>query len=96
MVLYTSQQNKVAKQENKSLKEMASCMLHANSLPHRLRVEELNCETYIQKTSPHISFKDNTPYESWIGLKLEVTHFCIFDSRVWTRIPSEKRKALDP
>jgi hypothetical protein len=27
---------------------------------------------------------------------LEVTHFRIFGSRAWVRIPSEKRKALDP
>jgi hypothetical protein len=26
----------------------------------------------------------------------EVTHFHIFGSRAWARIPSEKRKALDP
>ena len=25
-----------------------------------------------------------------------MTHFCIFGSRAWARIPSEKRKALDP
>jgi hypothetical protein len=25
-----------------------------------------------------------------------VTHFCIFGSRAWARIPSESRKALDP
>jgi hypothetical protein len=25
-----------------------------------------------------------------------VTHFCSFGSRAWARIPSEKRKALDP
>jgi hypothetical protein len=26
----------------------------------------------------------------------EVTHFCVFGSRAWAQIPSEKRKALDP
>jgi hypothetical protein len=30
------------------------------------------------------------------SLKPEVTHFPIFSSRAWDRIPSEKRKALDP
>jgi transposase InsO family protein len=32
-VPYTPQQNGVAEWKNKSLKEMASCMLHAKSLP---------------------------------------------------------------
>jgi hypothetical protein len=93
---YTLQQNEVVEQKNRSLKEMASCMLHAKSLPKRLWAEALNCETYIQNRSPHRSVKDKTPYEAWSGLKLKVTHFCIFGSRAWARIPSEKRKALDP
>jgi transposase InsO family protein len=46
-VPYTLEQNGVSKRENKSLKEMTSCMLHANSLPHRLWAEALNCATYI-------------------------------------------------
>jgi hypothetical protein len=75
---------------------MASCMLHANSLPQRLWAEALNCETYIQNISPHRSVKNKTPYEAWTGLKPEMTHFRIFDSHAWARIHSRKRKALDP
>jgi hypothetical protein len=36
IVPYTPQQNEVAEWKNRSLKEMASCMLHAKSLSHRL------------------------------------------------------------
>jgi hypothetical protein len=75
---------------------MAYCMLHEKSLPQRLWVEELNCETYIKNISPHRYFKDNTPYKVWSGLKPKVTHFHIFGSRAWAKITSEKRKALDP
>jgi hypothetical protein len=71
-------------------------MLHAKSLPQRLWAEALNCATYIQNRSPHRSVKDKTPYKAWSSLKPEVTHFCIFGSRVWAQIPSEERKALDP
>jgi hypothetical protein len=95
-VPYTPQQNGVVERKNRSLKEMASCMLHAKSLPQRLWAEALNCATYIQNRSPHRSVKDKTPYEAWSGLKPEVTHFRIFGSRAWAQIPSEKRKALDP
>jgi hypothetical protein len=95
-VPYTLQQNEVVEQKNRSLKEMASCMLHAKSLPQRLWAKALNCPTYIQKKSPHRSVKDKTPYEAWSGLKPEVTHFCIFGSRACAQIPSEKGKALDP
>jgi hypothetical protein len=36
------------------------------------------------------------PFEAWIGLKPEVTHFRIFGSHAWTVITYEKRTALDP
>ena len=44
---YTRQHNGVAEWKYKSLKEMASCMLHARSLPFKLWVEALNCAKYI-------------------------------------------------
>jgi hypothetical protein len=71
-------------------------MLHAKSLPQRLWAEALNCATYIQNISPHRSVKDKTPYEAWSGLKPKVTHFRICGSSAWAKIPSKKRKALDP
>ena len=37
-----------------------------------------------------------TPFEAWSGHKLDVTHFRIFGSKAWDRIPTEKRKALQP
>jgi hypothetical protein len=94
-VPYTLQHG-VGERKNRSLKEMASCMLHAKSLLQRLWAEALNCVTYIQNRYPHRSVKDKTPYKAWSGLKPEVTRFCIFDSRAWAQIPSENRKALDP
>jgi transposase InsO family protein len=59
-ISYTSQQNGVVERKNRSLKEMASCMLHAKSLPQRLWYEEINCAAYIQNISPHISIKGKT------------------------------------
>ena len=37
-----------------------------------------------------------TPFEAWSGHNPNVTHFRIFGSRSWARIPTEKRKALQP
>ena len=95
-VPFTPQHNGVAERKNRSLKEMASCMLHAKSLPHKLWAKALNCANYIQNISPHRSIKDKTPFEAWSGTKQEVTHFRVFSSRAWAKIPSKKRKALDP
>jgi hypothetical protein len=96
IVRYTPQKNRVVERKNRSLKEMASFMLHAKSLPQRLWAKALNYATYIQKRSPRRFVKDKTPYEAWSGLKPEVAHFCIFGSRAWARIPSKKRKELNP
>ena len=37
-----------------------------------------------------------TPFESWSGHKQDVTHFRIFGTKAWARIPTEKSKALQP
>ena len=37
-----------------------------------------------------------TPFEAWSGHNPDVTHFRIFGSRAWARIPTEKRKDLQP
>jgi hypothetical protein len=71
-------------------------MLHAGSLPPKLWVEALNCTNHIQNISSHRFVKYMTPYEAWSGNKLELTHLQIFGSCAWARVPSEKRKALDP
>ena len=82
----------MAEIKNRSLKEMANCMLHARSLSSKLWA----CALYIQNRSPHKSITGKTPFEAWAGMQPEVSHFHIFGSRAWARIPTEKRKALKP
>ena len=45
---------------------------------------------------PHKQLDGMTPFEAWIWHKPNVTHFRIFGSKAWARIPTEKRKALQP
>lgn len=70
-------------------------MLHARSLPSKLWAEAINCASYIQNRSPHKSVIGKTPFEAWSGMQPEVTHFQIFRSCAWARIPAEKRKSLE-
>ena len=44
----------------------------------------------------HNSVKGKTSYESWFGHKPDVSHFRVFGSKAWARIPPKKRKAFQP
>ncbi|MCO5572076.1 hypothetical protein L7F22_025827 [Adiantum nelumboides] len=61
---YTPQQNGVAERKNRSLMEMARCMLKAKSLPHKLWMEAIACVAYVFKTCPTRALKTITPYEA--------------------------------
>lgn len=91
IVPYTSQQNGEAERMNRSLKEMANCMLHVRSLPLKLWVAAINCASYIQNISPHKFVTRKTPFEAWNDMQPKVIHFLIFGSRARAHIPIEKR-----
>ena len=64
------------------------------TLPPKFWAEAIKCASYIQNRVPHKKLDGMTPFEAWSGHKLDVTHLGIFSSKVWDRIPTEKRKAL--
>ena len=71
-------------------------MMEAKTLPPKFWAEAIKCAFYIQNRVPHKKLDGMTPLESWSGHKPYVTHFMIFGSRAWARIPTEKRKDLQP
>ena len=80
-VPYTPQQNGVAKRKNRSLKEMATCILHSKHVPPSLWSEEVNCASYLQNRVPHKSVVGVTPFEALHGYKPNVSHLIIFCSK---------------
>ena len=93
---YTPQQNGVAERKNISLKEMATCMMEAKKFPPKFWAKAINCASYFHNRVPHNQLDGMNPFESWSGHKPDVTHFRIFGSKAWARIPTEKRKDLQP
>ena len=71
-------------------------MIKARDLSPKLWAEAISCAAHIQNRAFHKSVKGKTPYEAWFGHKPNVSNFRIFGTRACTRIPSEKRKALQP
>ena len=93
---YTPHQNGVVERKNRSLKEMETCMMEDKTLPPKFWDEAIKCSSYIYNRVPHNIIDGITPFESWSGHKPDVTHFRIFGSKTWDRIPTEKMKALQP
>ena len=68
----------------------------AKNFPPKFWAEAIKYASYIQNRVPHKYLDGITPFEAWSGHKPDVTHFKKFGSKAWSRIPTEKRKALQP
>ena len=93
-ISYTPQQNGVAERKNKSLKEMATCIMEAKTLPPKFWAEAINYESDIHNMVPHNNLYGITPFEAWSGHKPDVTHFKFFGSKAWARISTEKEEGF--
>ena len=71
-------------------------MMEAKTFPPKFWDEAIKCASYIHNRVPHKHINGMTPFEAWNGHKTDVTHFRIFVSKAWDRIPTEKRKDLQP
>ena len=67
-------------------------MMEAKTLPPKFWDEAINCAYYIQNRVPRKQLDGMNPFESWSGHKLDVTHFRIFGSKTWARIPNERER----
>lgn len=90
----TPQQNGVAERKNRTLIEMARCLLTNENLPKFLWAEVVNTANYIQNRTI-TKGADSIPFELWNGEKAKVNHFEIFGTKCYVHIPNEKRKKLE-
>ena len=75
---YTPQQNGVAERKNRSLMEMARCMVKSQQLPHVFWLEAVMCAAYILNRFPTKALQSITPYEAWHGKKPFFGHLRVF------------------
>ena len=80
-VPYTPQHNGVAERKNRSLKEMATSLLHSKDIPPSLWVEAVNYASYIQNRVPHKLVFGDTPFEALHGNNTNVSHLRVFGSK---------------
>ena len=71
-------------------------MLEAKGLAANLWAEAMNVVAYIKNSVPHSSMKGKNPFEAYFEYKPNVSNFMVFRSTAWARIPSDKKKSLQP
>lgn len=90
----TPQQNSIAERKNRTLIEMARCMLIESGMAKTFWGEAVMMANYIQNRLPWKNI-EKTPYEIWFGAKPSIQHFKKFGSKCFVFIPDEKRRKLD-
>ena len=78
-VPYCPQQNGVTERKNRTLKEMANCMIHSRGLGPQCWDEAINCANYVQNQTPHKAFQRVTLEEVWCGHKPSIGHLRVFE-----------------
>lgn len=92
---YTPQQNGVAERKNRTVMEMARCMLKNKGLADLFWAEAVACAVYLLNRAPTRSLSGITPQEAWHGFKPGVGHLKIFGCLAYSHIPDQKRGKLD-
>jgi len=98
---YSPQQNEKAERMNRTLAEMARCMLIGSGLPKSYWEYALRYATWIQNRNVNTKQKTVTAYELLYGEKPSLAMAKVFGSMAQVHIPEERRKRkagnkLDP
>lgn len=65
------------------------------NLPKHFWAEAVNTSVYLLNRLPTKALKNNTPYETWYGVKPSVHHLRVFECICFYQIPQQKRDKLD-
>lgn len=75
---YTPEQNGIAERFNRTIVEMARCMLLQSKLPPTFWAEAVMTACYIRNRCPTRALQGNVPYTEWTTKVLTVAHFKTF------------------
>lgn len=91
---YTPQQNGVAERKNRSLVEMARCLLLEAGMHNRYWGEAINTANFLQNMLP-TKGAEVTPFENWHGFKPDMGMLQVFGSEAYVFVPEAKRTKLE-
>ncbi|KAG8489528.1 hypothetical protein CXB51_017560 [Gossypium anomalum] len=93
--MYTPQQNGVCERKNRTVMDMARCLLFQSKLPNSFWAEAVNSSVYLLNRLPTHAVKDKTPFEAWYGLKPSVSHLKVFGCVCYVLVPAERNTKLE-
>jgi uncharacterized cupredoxin-like copper-binding protein len=92
---YTPQQNGVVERKNRTIMEMARCMLHDKGLPKEFWAEAANTAVFLLNRLPTKAVQKKTPFEAWHGSKPKLINLKTFGCLCFSYIHQVKRDKLD-
>lgn len=95
-VEYTPQQNGVAERANRTLVEMARCMMLQANLPDSLWAEAVNTAAYLRNRSATKCLNGITPIEAWSQQKPYVGYFRTIGSKTIALNKGQKGRKFQP
>ncbi|RDX85061.1 hypothetical protein CR513_33797, partial [Mucuna pruriens] len=94
-VVYTPQQNGVAKRKNRTIMNAVRTVLNKRQVPKVFWSEVVRWCVHIQNKSSTLVVDQRIPEETWSGVKPRVDYFRIFGCVAHAHIPDQKRNKLD-
>ncbi|GKV32740.1 hypothetical protein SLEP1_g41325 [Rubroshorea leprosula] len=87
--------NGVSERKNRSILNMARCLLFEKNLPKNFWAEAVYTSVHLQNRLPTKAIEGKTPFEAWSGNKPAVDHLKVFGCICYVFILDEKRGKLD-
>ncbi|CAL9004444.1 unnamed protein product, partial [Prunus brigantina] len=94
-VSYSPQQNGVAERKNRTIMEMAKCMMIEKKMPLEFWAEAVNTAVYVQNRCPTKALDKKTPFEAYSGRKPGVKHLKVFGSLCYAHVLTQQRQKLE-
>lgn len=90
------QQNGIAERKNRTLVEMARCLIDEAQLPEQLWAEAIQTANYLRNRSETRAVKGVSPFEKFWGIKPSVGHLRVFGCEVVSLNKEPNRNKLKP
>lgn len=95
-VAHTPEQNGVAERMNRTLIEMARCLLIKSELPLHFWAECISTAAYLRNRCPSRSLDNVTPFEARFGVKPDVSNLKTFGCKAYALNKDPSKNKLGP